>query len=174
VLPTAGDDDWCVVTVRGNDDWSALCRAMDADDLAADPELASTLGRLADRARVEGRVADWLLDRSASEAMETLQQHGVPAAAMLRVSELPAFEYYVERHSFRDTTHPEISQSFFLENAPVHSRHLADPADRPAPVMGQHNGEVIRDWLGLSPEEIVALESDGTLRAHSAVAVRTS
>jgi crotonobetainyl-CoA:carnitine CoA-transferase CaiB-like acyl-CoA transferase len=162
-----------VVTVRGDVDWRALCRAMDDADLAADATLATAAGRVTHRERVEARVADWLSRQSAGEAMETLQQHGVPAAAMLRVSELPAFGYYEEQRSFRDTTHPEISQSFFLENAPVHSGHLLDPPDRPAPVMGQHNGEVIGEWLGLEPEEIAGLEADGTLRAHSASPVGT-
>lgn len=166
VLPTAGDDDWCVVTVRGDADWQALCRAMGDEDLAADEALADAAGRLANRYRVERRVADWLLRRTADEAMETLQQHGVPGATMLRVSELPTFGYYQERRSFRDTSHPEISQSFFLENAPVHSRHLLDPPDLPAPVMGQHNEEVVREWLGLSSSAVADLESDGTLRAR--------
>lgn len=173
VFPTAGDDDWCVVTVRGDADWQALCQAMADDDLAADARLMSAAGRVGDRKRVEARVAEWLSRRAALEAMETLQQHGVPAAAMLRVSELPNFGYYQEQRSFRETTHPEIDQSFFLENAPVHSVHLLDPPDRPAPVMGQHNGEVIGEWLGLQPDQIADLEADGTLRAHSASPVGT-
>ncbi|MCW2866699.1 MAG: putative acyl-CoA transferase/carnitine dehydratase [Marmoricola sp.] len=167
VFPTAGDDDWCVVTVRGDADWRALCCAMEDDDLAADTTLADAAGRSNDRQRVEARVADWLVQRTAAEAMETLQQHGVPAASMLRVSELPTFGYHEERRSFRNASHPLIRQSFFLENAPVHSGHLPDPPDRPAPVMGQHNGEVIEEWLGLGADEIAHLQTDGTLRATS-------
>ncbi len=168
VLPTAGDDDWCVVTVRGDDDWRALCRAIRAEDLAADRSLDDAQGRRDDRARIERRVADWLSERSAARAREFLQEPGVPAAAMLRVSELPAFGYYAERHLFRETSHPEIRHPFFLENAPVHSDHLLDPPDGPAPVMGQHNVEVIREWLGLSASEIADLEADGILRSHQA------
>lgn len=166
VLPTVGDDDWCVVTVRGDDDWRALCEAMGAEDLAADLSLGDAHGRLNDRVRIEQRVADWLSGRSAVEAMEVLQKHGVPAAAMLRVSELPEFGYHAERGAFRETSHPEIRHPFFLENAPVRSSHLLDPPDRPAPVMGQHNSEVIGEWLGLSPVEIADLEADGTLRSQ--------
>jgi crotonobetainyl-CoA:carnitine CoA-transferase CaiB-like acyl-CoA transferase len=97
--------------------------------------------------------------------METLQAAGIPAAAMLRVPELPAFPYYVERDSFRATGHPAIRQPFQLENAPVRSQHLPDPPERPAPLLGEHTRQIAADRLGLSPAEIDALLADGVLEA---------
>jgi crotonobetainyl-CoA:carnitine CoA-transferase CaiB-like acyl-CoA transferase len=157
VFPTAGDDGWCVVTVRGDDDWLRLCRVLAREDLSADPELAHPAGRRAARGRIDATVTEWLAGRSADEAMQTLQAAGVPAAAMLRVSELPAFPYYEERAAFRLTAHPAISQRFHLENAPVRSARLPDPPDRPAPLLGEHTEDIMRERLGLAEAEIVAL-----------------
>ena len=35
------------------------------------------------------------------------------------------------------------------------------PAPSPAPTLGQHRNEVLRDWLGLAEEEIQALDNQG-------------
>jgi crotonobetainyl-CoA:carnitine CoA-transferase CaiB-like acyl-CoA transferase len=134
VYQCQGDDEWCVVTIR------------DADD-----ELAV--------ARVTGGLPlpDWIMKQSSAEAMEALQEAGVPAGAMLRVSELPSFEYYVKRGFFRDARHPHMAEPFTVEAAPIKAERLPDPPDRPAPLLGEHSAELMRERLGLSDADIDAL-----------------
>jgi crotonobetainyl-CoA:carnitine CoA-transferase CaiB-like acyl-CoA transferase len=38
----------------------------------------------------------------------------------------------------------------------------------PAPTLGQHNGEVLRTMLGLSPEELRSLEAEGVIGTRPA------
>jgi crotonobetainyl-CoA:carnitine CoA-transferase CaiB-like acyl-CoA transferase len=164
VFPTAGDDDWCVVTVRGDADWRALCLVIDRPDLAADPDLASRDGRVAARAVIDGALTEWLAQRGSVEAMDLLQAAEVPAGAMLRVSELPSFPYYEQRRMFRVTSHPQLKHEFVLENAPVRSLHLPDPADHPAPLLGEHTEEIVVERLGLSAAEVSSLVDRNVLQ----------
>jgi crotonobetainyl-CoA:carnitine CoA-transferase CaiB-like acyl-CoA transferase len=60
-------------------------------------------------------LEDWLAERSPHEAMEALQAAGVAAGAMLRVSELPAFDYYAAREAFREVRHPHIEEPLIVE-----------------------------------------------------------
>ncbi|SHN17369.1 CaiB/BaiF CoA-transferase family protein [Cryptosporangium aurantiacum] len=152
VFPAAGDDEWCVVTVRSDGDRRALCRVIGHDDSAADQGLVAAL-------------TEWLAARTAADAMETLQNAGVPAAAMLRVSELPSFPYYIERNFFRTTGHPAVRQPFHLENAPVRSERLPDPDERPAPLLGEHTRQIAAERLGLTDAEIDTLLTAGVLQA---------
>ncbi|WP_419709650.1 CaiB/BaiF CoA transferase family protein [Pseudomonas sp. NFX224] len=164
VFPCKGDDDWCVVTVRHDDDWRMLCDVIARPDLAADPQLASPLLRASHRTLVDEAVSQWLMSQTAEEAMRRLQEAGVPAGAMLRVSELPTFPYFRERAFFRPTVHPLIGEDFLLENAPVFSRHLPDPPDSPAPLMGEHSEEILTRRLGLSTAEIARLVETGAVQ----------
>ncbi len=140
VYRCAGDDEWCVVTIRDMADETAVARVTGGEPLS-----------------------EWMARQDPREAMEALQAEGVPAGAMLRVSELPAFEYYVERGFFREAQHPHMPDPFTVEAAPVRSEHLPDPPERPAPLPGEHTRALVRERLGLSDGEIEALIESGAL-----------
>ncbi|MFG1378773.1 CoA transferase [Xanthobacter autotrophicus] len=151
VYPCAGDDEWCAVTVRGDGDWTALSALI---GLAGDLNLNHREGRVKHRAEIEHALKAWLAHLSPIEAMERLQNAGVPAGAMLRVIEMPEFAYFRERDFYRKVRHPALSEPIVMEARPVRSARLADPELRPAPLMGEHTFEVLQEWLGLSSRQI--------------------
>jgi crotonobetainyl-CoA:carnitine CoA-transferase CaiB-like acyl-CoA transferase len=165
VFPCAGDDEWCVVTVRGDSDWQSLCGVIERPDLLADSMLTTAAGRDASRDPIDEALGAWLRELSPRVAMERLQAAGVPAGAMLRVSELPQFPYFQLRGLYTLVRHPLIADPFYLENATVRSERLPDPAQGPAPMLGEHTLEIARDRLGLSPAEIERLVRAGVLEA---------
>ncbi len=139
-----GDDEWCVVTLRDEVDAHAISAVTGPIPLAA-----------------------WMAERSPHDAMKTLQAAGVPAGAMLRVSELPDFSYFARRSFFREATHPYLPQPFTVENAPVQSQELPDPPDRPAPLMGEHTVEIARENLALPENEIAELIAMGAVEQYA-------
>ena len=157
LFPCDGKDEWCVVTVRDDRDWRALCVAIDRLDLAADPALATAQGRAADRQRIDTALEAWLGARVSLEAMEHLQAAGVPAGAMLRVSELPEFEYFRHREFFRLLHQAHLDEPVVVDFAPVRSERLADPPLGSAPAMGEQTIEIVKELLGLSDDEIQCL-----------------
>ncbi|MFS2008844.1 CaiB/BaiF CoA transferase family protein [Azospirillum sp. CT11-132] len=163
VFPCAGEDEWCVVTVRGDGDWQALCRVLRRPDLAGDPALATAAQRDARRDRVDQALVAWLRQRSPQDAMGELQTAGVPAGAMLRVAELPDFGHFKDRGFFHRMTHSLIAGAFHVENAPVRSKRLPDPKKKPAPLFGEDTVEIAQDLLGLSPRQIDDLVEKGIL-----------
>lgn len=144
VFQAAGDDDWCVVSLRGEDDRR---------------KLAETIGGEAS----EAAVGAWIAERSAEAAMQTLQAAGVAAARMLRVSDLPDFAYFRERGFYRVERHPYLAEPVLAERAHVRSTTLDEAARAPAPLAGEHTGAVIGDWLDLSEAQIAALIATGVL-----------
>lgn len=140
VYPCAGDDEWCVVTIR---------------NAADEATVAQVTGGLP--------LADWLTTRTPHDAMTALQAAAIPAAAMLRVSELPTFDYYSERRFFRTAVHPHLAEPFTVEDAPIVADRLRNPPDRPAPLLGEHTAEVVREKLGLADADISDLLEAGIL-----------
>lgn len=150
VYQAGGDDEWCVVTVRGTDDWLRLAAVIGFDGADA---LATSKARLDARASVDRALRAWLGERSADAAMRTLQASGVPAARMLRVADLPAFEYFVERGLFRVEPHPYLREEVVAERWAAKREGAPEAPSFPAPLMGEHSSEAVLDWL---PEVDVA------------------
>lgn len=167
VYPCLGDDEWCVVTVEGDEDWRRLCEAIGADDLLADRDLAHRAGRQAARQRIDAALSAWLAALQPHEAMERLQAAGIAAGAMMRVSELPDSAYFRARQFLCGVRHPQIAEPFQLEARPVKAENLQDPSNRPAPLQGEHSREVLTEWLDLPKEDIDHLIEIGAVEARA-------
>ena len=144
-----GEDEWCVVTVRGDRDWRKLCNVIGIDDTLA---TMSSTERLAAREHIDALLSLWVGARTADAAMAELQGAGVPAARMLRVAELPDFGYYRERNIFRVETHPYLQEAVIAERWVSKGGCGHEAPIAPAPLMGEHSREVIEDWTGQSAE----------------------
>ena len=173
VFPSAGEDHWVAITVRGNSDWQALCEVIGRPDLAVDADLSGPADRDRDRDRIDATVRAWTAARSGLEATELLQAAGVPAGAVLHAVEAPSFDYFVQRRSFREELHPYAPEPFAMENVQVHSECVPDPPLDQAPLLGQQTREIAAELLGLDDAEIDALITRGVLQAAQDFAAAT-
>ncbi len=163
LFPSAGDDDWVAVTVRADADWAALCGVIGRPDLLADASLAGAPGRDAQRGRIDAAVTEWTRQRSPFEAMEVLQAAGVPAGAMLRAIDLPAWDYYRQRNAFREELHPYGTEPYLMENVQIHAERVAEPPLGPAPLLGEQTYQIAGELLGLNTAQIDDLVERGVL-----------
>jgi crotonobetainyl-CoA:carnitine CoA-transferase CaiB-like acyl-CoA transferase len=169
VYPCAGDDQWCAITIRGDADWAGLCEVIGAPDLAAAPGLATAAGRLADRARIEGRLTAWTARHDPEQVMRRMQEAGVPAGVMRRVGELRSDPQLLSRRFFTVMLQPGLGELPAVTGAAVF-RHAAGPPLRPSPAQGEHTAEIARDLLGLPDSRIRELVADGVLQPADAPA----
>lgn len=163
VFPCAGDDEWCVVTARDDADWAALCNAIGRNDLAADPALATAQGRAAAHDMIDAALSAWTARRSPQEAMVQLQAAGVPAGAMLRVVEMPASPYFMERPMFRTLVQPQVAEPILVDALPVRSRRLGQTPLEKAPMMGEHSRAIVGELPGRDAADIARLIAAGVL-----------
>ena len=168
VYPCAGDDQWCVVTVRGDEDWRRLCGAIDSE-LADDQTLATSEGRVAHRDRVDEAVRAWTETREPREVMERLQSVGVPAAKMNRVNDLLRDPHLVERGFFHTLDQPQIGE-IPTEGGPAHFFPPIGLRLDAAPLHGEQTRHIARDLHGLDDEAIEDLLERGVLEEFVAPA----
>lgn len=85
---------------------------------------------------------------------------------MLRVSEMPEFDYYAERGAFREVRHPLINDPFLVDATTIRAERLPDAPLNPAPMPGEHSIAIVKERLGLGAEEIDALIAAGALEQY--------
>jgi crotonobetainyl-CoA:carnitine CoA-transferase CaiB-like acyl-CoA transferase len=153
-----------VITVRDDDDWRRLGRALGAPAWAAQERLASAAGRVADREEIDARLAEWTRELPARQVAEVLQRAGVPAGFMQRPDEYDRDPQFRAREFLRTFEQPGL-EPLRIEYGPLRSEEIPLPPDAPAPELGGHTREICSTLLGMQDEEIERLLATGVLQA---------
>ena len=162
IYPCAGDDEWCVITVSGDEQWRALRWALGAPEWAAAGSFDSAAERIANRELLDRHLAEWTRTLPPRAVMERLQAAGVPAAMMMRPDDHESDPHLLSRGVSRELHQPGLGV-VRLEDGPFRSRNIPPIRVSPAPEHGEHTREICAAELGLSPAEIEALLAGGVL-----------
>jgi len=158
-FPCQGQDRWVVLTVRDDRDWLALCEALDQPDLASNPLFADPVTRHRNQAELDRIIGGWTLSRTQGEVVEALQSGGIPVAPVLDGEQMLSDPHLGSRGLFEVVEHPEssgIGRREYLGRGWKFSG--ADVAIRgPAPDLGEANGYVLEEILGLTDGEVESL-----------------
>ena len=139
----------------GEDEWVAVA----AEDGAQFAALAALLGAPpGDPPAVRAALARWCAQRGPREAMDALQDAGVPAGAVTTAKDRFADPHYRARSTYVQTEHPAIGWEP-VYRAPWIWTHGGGgpPARERAPLMGEHNEYVVCGLLGRPREELARL-----------------
>jgi len=79
------------------------------------------------------------------------------------VADLLVDEQLQSRGFFRELEHPSLGRSFTVPGSAYHFSATPTELPRCAPGVGEHNREVLREWLGMGEDEVAALEREGVL-----------
>ena len=77
-----GEDRWCVISARDDDEWRAFCRVIGRGELVSDARFVNLQARLKNRAELDGIVQQWTEARTAEDVMVQCQSGGVPAGVV--------------------------------------------------------------------------------------------
>jgi len=113
------------------------------------------------KAEFEDYFLPWILSRTKQEAWHAAQEARTISAPINTMEDLNNDANFDERDAFAEIEHPEAGQlrypgrPFIMEGSPWSVR-------RPAPLLGQHNEEVLT-CLGYSKDEIVKLRQQNVI-----------
>jgi crotonobetainyl-CoA:carnitine CoA-transferase CaiB-like acyl-CoA transferase len=164
----AGDDQWCVVSVRDDEEWAALCRAIGRPELAEDPRFASNDARMANHDEIDAIIGAWAAGHTKYAMMDRLQGAGVPAGAVFDARDMH-LDPHLRARGFLETLQfpPErgIGKRMII-GRPWRLGKTQVAARGPAPTLGQHNRELLQGLLGYSDARCTELEETGITGTH--------
>jgi len=138
--------------------WRIFCPLIGRAGLAADPRFASNRARDANRAALVAALESVFLQKTYEEWEALLVKSGIPVGTVNTLAEVVKHPQVAARGSFVDIDHPKVGK---VPVVGVPARLSATPGSvrTPAPTLGQHTDEVLRDLLGLAAAEIAALRA---------------
>lgn len=134
------------------------------------PEWYASDERFADRLEISRRHADemdgllapFLESHGKDELFERCQARGIPFAPVYTTEEVVENEHLRARGYFQEIEHP-VAGTHRYPGAPYQLSDSPCDVRRPAPLLGEHNGEIWCDELGVDPSELDVYRRNGVL-----------
>ena len=162
VYPARGDDQWCAIAVRDDAEWEVLCEAMGRRELASDPRFTTLASRKSNEEEVDALVSGWTWERDKWETAELLGDLEIAAAPVEDLHDTLLVDPYMREHYQHVQQPSDLDVDIVIDREAI--RFAGEGRDlRRAPMMGEHNGYVLGDLLGLPQEEIDRLVEDGVV-----------
>lgn len=160
VYATADGHIAIITVVEGH--WHGVLDAIARPELKAEPRFANNAARVKAMAEVDGLIEAWTRTKTKAEAFAILRRHRVPSSPVRDLAEVMHDPHMHQRGMLERIDHPDLGE-IVVPTSPLRF-HGADKVETvPSPRIGQHNGDVYGEWLGLSAEEIEALGQDGVI-----------
>jgi crotonobetainyl-CoA:carnitine CoA-transferase CaiB-like acyl-CoA transferase len=142
--------------------WRAFCPLLGLPHLTDDARFATNAARNANRPSLVAALQDALLTKTYEEWTAILLPAGIPTGAINTLDQVVAHPQVDARGSLVESTHP-VAGTIRMVGPPVRLSETPGAVRSPAPLLGEHTDQVLRDRLGLGDEEIARLHNAGVI-----------
>lgn len=157
-----GPESWIVI-IALDFQWENMCKAMERPDLIDDPRYADMSDRASRRDELILLIEDWMSAFTNDEALlDHLEKHRVPASPILSPIDAIDHPHFKARDMVRWVDDPIIG-SVPIPGFPWKFSIQGELPELAAPLLGEHNRQVLQSKLGYDAEQIRNLELSGVL-----------
>ncbi|MBO54974.1 MAG: hypothetical protein CL886_04855 [Dehalococcoidia bacterium] len=160
-----GQDNWVVLAVRDDYEWTTLCKLIGEKELIDNEQYHDPMVRYKFQDRIDEIINAWTYSRSSNQIMILLQENGIPCGQVLNAKEMLADNNFIDRGYFESIEHPissGIGKRRYTSRGWSLSRNQIS-IKTPAPSLGEANEYVLGELLALPHEHVVALEEQGAI-----------
>ncbi len=158
--------DGAIMLGAGNDaQWQRFCAVAGLQDWVDHPEFATNALRVANHAKVVALLEPVMKSKTVAQWLAALEQANVPCSPIHTLGEALAHPQVQARAIIAQTEHPVLGRVGNIGH-PVQFQHEPRSASRPAPLLGEHTQEILRQ-LGYDAQHIARLQEQGAVSAAS-------
>ena len=135
------------VTVGGAQDnfWRGTCKILDCEQLVDDPRFKSKAERVANNKVLVSELEVFFRRQSTSKLCQAFDEAGIPAGPVMNHVEVYNDPQTLAREMVVEVEHSKLGQMKTI-GIPVKLSDTPGKITRSAPLLGEHNKEVLKDW----------------------------
>jgi crotonobetainyl-CoA:carnitine CoA-transferase CaiB-like acyl-CoA transferase len=158
----AASDGHIIVAVGNETQFARMCEVIGRPDLASDERFATNAARVNHRAELIAILHEIFVTRTMRDWLEALERAGVPCGPINTVADVFADPQVQARGLKLDLPHPSIGSVPSVANPIKYSVTPISYRSAP-PMLGANTDEILRETLGVTPEEIARLRKSGVV-----------
>ncbi len=134
------------ITVGGNNQrlWERTCAAVGREDLVSDPRFVTNADRMANRAELVSELESALAARDTDDWVQALEAAGVPVGPIHDYRQVFEDPHTLAREMMVEVEHP-VEGTIRALGIPVKLSDTPGAVRWPAPLLGEHTEEILRE-----------------------------
>ena len=152
-------DGYLVIGVASEVIWKRFCQAIGRRDLTDDRRFADNSKRVENRAELISLLSEVFLKRNNEAWFKGLTDAEVPCAPVQSIDQVFQAPQVLHRDMLVEVEHPTAGK-VRMAGMPVKFSLTPASVRMPPPLLGEHNNEILKNWLGMNAEAIEELKRE--------------
>lgn len=153
-----GPNDYAYAVISTDKHFEEAMKLIGRNDLLNSEMRTDRIARQAKMNVIRAALEDWTKTKPKMEVFHTLAKLGIPAAPVLDTAEVIADPHFNQRGMIVEFNHPKRGK-FKMPGCPIRLSKN-DYEYRAAPLLGADTEGVLKEWLGLSKEDVAKLRTE--------------
>ena len=141
--------------------WERFCEGMGMPELRENPEYKTNIERAQNRAKIVPYLQEIFIKQPVSHWVEKLQAVSVPCGPINDLEDVFSDPQLLSREMFVEMAHPTLGK-IKQTGLPLKFSRTPGGIDRPPPLLGEHNQEVLQE-IGFSAAEVEELKTQDVI-----------
>lgn len=152
-----------VVVAAGNDVlWAKFCQVIGTEELINDERFKTNPLRNENYEELRPLIAEPMKKKTTKEWLELLENAGVPNGPINTVDKVIQDPQVLAREMIVEIEHP-VAGKLKMPGVPIKLSDTPGSVRTPAPILGQHTEEILKEVLGYDDEKIQSLRNSNAL-----------
>lgn len=155
-------DGYIIIAVGNDRLWAKFCNLVKREDLIGDERFVNNAQRTKNQKQLKAVLDGIFPGKTVDGWIEALEAEGIPCGPINTVDRIMEDPQIKARDMILEIEHP-VAGKLKMPGLPIKLSETPGAVLHPAPLLGQHTDEILKEMLGLSPEQIAEMRTKKVL-----------
>lgn len=152
-----------LVLAIGNDaTWQKFCEHINRPEWSTDERFKTNPARTDNHAELEPLLSELFSRKPTETWLEELEEIGIPCGPIQSIEQVVNHPQIQAREMITEIEHPDAGP-LLMPSSPVKLSETPSAIEKPAPRLGEHSEEILKDLLGLNDDSIRRLREENVI-----------